>query len=93
MKNKIEDLRNHLFSQLERLADDEGMKNPIKLERELKRAKAISEVATVIVNTAKAETDYLRVTGKAPDGSPFIPLDKANQKQIGNGQEQSDDKH
>lgn len=26
MKNKIEDLRNHLFEQLERLQDDEKMK-------------------------------------------------------------------
>lgn len=83
-KNKIEDLRNHLFEQLERLADDEGMKNPIKLERELKRAQAISEVAQVIVNTAKAETDYLRVTGKNSE-TEFIPLDKAKPKQITDG--------
>jgi hypothetical protein len=79
MKNKIEDLRNHLFEQLERLADDEKMKNPIILERELKRAHAISEVSNVIVSTAKAETDYLRVTGKAPERE-FIPLDKANRQ-------------
>lgn len=72
MKNKIEDLRNHLFAQLERLSEDEDMKNPIKLEREVKRAKAISEVAAVIVNTAKAETDYLHVTGKLPEHR-FMP--------------------
>jgi hypothetical protein len=82
-KNKIEDLRNHLFEQLERLADDEGMKNPLKLEKELKRAHAISEVAKVIVDTAKAETDYLRVTGKSPEaGTAFIPLDKAVQQSL-----------
>jgi len=80
-KNKIEDLRNHLFEQLERLGDDEKMKNPIALEREMKRSQAISEIANVIVNTAKAETDYLRVTGKAPENQ-FIPLDKAGPKQI-----------
>jgi len=85
MKNKIEDLRNHLFSQLERLADDEGMKNPLKLERELKRAKAISEVANVIVNTAKAETDYLRVTGKSPEQA-FIPLDMAAKNSLPSGE-------
>lgn len=81
MKNKIEDLRNHLFAQLERLADDEKMKNPIALERELKRAHAITEVSGVIVSSAKAETDYLRVTGKAPE-APFIPLDTAKNKQL-----------
>lgn len=80
-KNKIEDLRNHLFEQLERLQDDEKMKNPIILERELKRASAISEISQVIVNTAKAETDYLKVTGRAPEGT-FIPLDRAGNKQI-----------
>jgi hypothetical protein len=79
MQNKIEDLRNHLFAQLERLSDDDEMKNPLALERELKRAHSLSEVSTVIVASAKAETDYLRVTGKAPENS-FIPLDKATPK-------------
>ncbi len=76
MQNKIEDLRNHLFAQLERLSDDEKMKNPLALERELKRAHSLSEVSSVIVATAKVETDYLRVTGKAPERT-FIPLDTA----------------
>ncbi len=81
MKNKIEDLRNHLFEQLERLADDEKMKNPITLERELKRAHSISEVASVIVATAKAETDYMRVAGKN-SSTEFIPLNASTTKQI-----------
>lgn len=78
MKNKIEDLRNHLFEQLERLSDDEKMKNPIALEKELKRAGAISEVASVIVESAKAETLFLKATGARPAGD-FIPT---NQKQL-----------
>lgn len=73
-KNKIEDLRNHLFAQLERLGDDEEMKNPIKLERELKRAQAIKDVAQVVVNSAKVEVDALKVLGGK--GSEFIPLEK-----------------
>ena len=84
MKNKIEDLRNHLFEQLERLGDDEKMKNPIALERELKRAQAISEISQVIVNTAKAETDHLRVTGKLSETN-FIPLDVAKTNQLPEG--------
>jgi len=82
MKNKIEDLRNHLFEQLERLADDEGMKNPLKLEKELKRAKAISEVANVIVSTAKAETDYIRATGGRSASTDFMPQSEVRPKQI-----------
>lgn len=67
MKNRIEDLRNHLFLALEGLADPE---NPLDLER----ARAIADVAQVVVNSAKVEVDYLKVMGApAGGGSGFIP--------------------
>lgn len=66
MKNKIEDLRNHLFSALEGLADKE---NPMPLDR----ARAIADVAQVIVNSAKVEADLIKHTNGA--GSGFIPLE------------------
>lgn len=53
MKNKIEDLRNHLFAALEALGDTE---KPMELDR----AKAIAEVAQTIINSAKVEVDFLR---------------------------------
>lgn len=56
MKNKIEDLRNHLFAALEGLADEE---KPMDLDR----AKTIAEVAQVIVNSAKVEADFIRSVG------------------------------
>lgn len=65
MKNKIEDLRNHLFAALEGLADTE---KPMELDR----ARAIADVARVIIDSAKAETQFLEVTGRR-DGSGFIP--------------------
>lgn len=74
MQNKIVDLRNHLFAQLERLGDDDKMKNPIALERELQRAAAIKDVAQVIVNSAKVEVDAMKILGGT--GSGFIPADK-----------------
>lgn len=64
-KNKIEDLRNHLFATLEALQDDD---NPM----DLARAKAIADVSQVIVNSAKIEVDFLRATGRI-QGSGFIP--------------------
>lgn len=67
MKNKIEDLRNHLFETLEALKDDE---KPM----DLGRAKAIADVAQVIVNAAKAEIDFIRAVG-ATKGTGFIPID------------------
>ena len=63
MKNKIEDLRNHLFATLESLRDEE---KPMEIER----AQAIAQVAQVIVNSAKVENDHIKLTGRA--GSAFI---------------------
>ena len=68
MKNKIEDLRNHLFATLEALQDEE---NPMDIDR----AKAIEDVAKVIVDSAKTEVDFLKVTG-ADRGSGFIDITK-----------------
>jgi hypothetical protein len=64
VKNKIDDLRNHLFATLEDLRDRD---TPLDLER----AKAICEVAQVIVDSAKAENTFLQITGAT--GSGFIP--------------------
>jgi hypothetical protein len=81
MKNKIEDLRNHLFMQLERLNDEEKMKNPIIRARELETAKAIAEIGTVIVNTAKVEVDFLhKVGGKGTDFLPGKALPEGEKK-------------
>lgn len=66
MKNKIEDLRNHLFAALEGLADPE---KPLELER----ARAIADVARVIVDSAKAEVAFMNATGRR-DGTGFITL-------------------
>jgi len=73
MQNRIEDLRNHLFATLEALQDDE---NPM----DITRAKAISDVAQTIINSAKVEVDFLKATG-ARRGSGFIP-DQPRKPQI-----------
>ena len=65
MKNKIEDLRNHLFATIEGLLDEE---TPMELER----AKAVADVAQVIVNSAKIEVDFIKVTGRS-EGTGLIP--------------------
>lgn len=65
MKDKIEDLRHHLFATLEALQDKD---DPMELDR----AKAISDVAQTLINSAKVEVDFLKTTG-ALSGSGFIP--------------------
>jgi hypothetical protein len=64
-KNKIDDLRDHLFETLEALRDkDEPM--------DLDRARAVADVAKVIVESAKVEVSMLKVTGGL-NSTGFIP--------------------
>ncbi|WP_459127514.1 hypothetical protein [Latilactobacillus curvatus] len=59
-KNKLEDLNNHLFEQLERLNDDDLTDEQLKLES--KRASAMSEISEQIIKNAslalKAKAEY-----------------------------------
>jgi|GEM_PF-607542 len=52
-KNKISDLRDHLFETLEALKDPD---KPMELER----ARVISDVAQTIINSAKVEVDLVK---------------------------------
>ena len=53
-KDKIQDLRHHLFETIEMLKDG---------DIEIEKAKAISEVAQVIINSAKVEVQFLKEMG------------------------------
>ena len=64
-RNKIEDLRDHLFEIIEMLKEN---------DMELDKAKAIADISQVIVNSAKVEVDFIKVVHG--NGSGFIPLDK-----------------
>lgn len=54
-RNKLTDLNNHLFEQLERLNDEELDEE--ELEKEIKRSKAITSVAKTIINNARLSLD------------------------------------
>ncbi|WP_417441939.1 hypothetical protein [Idiomarina sp.] len=51
MKNKMMDLHNHLFAQLERLSDEDLKEEA--LSQELKRADAVAKVSMTIVKNAE----------------------------------------
>lgn len=63
MKNKITDLNNHLFAQLERLGDEEI--SPEQLELEIKRSTAITEVSKTIIESAKMTISAMKIMEKA----------------------------
>ena len=50
-KNKLSDLNNHLFEELERLNDDELKGEELQEERE--RAKAMANIAQTIINNGE----------------------------------------
>ena len=67
MSHTIEDLRSRLFAALDGLADK---KEPMEIDR----ARAIADVARVIVDSAKAEISLLHATGAKRVGTDFISI-------------------
>jgi len=57
----VNDLREHLFAALEALNDKA---NPMEVER----ARAVSDIAQTIINTAKVEIEYLKINGGGESG-------------------------
>lgn len=66
MHNKIDDLRNHLFATLEALQDPD---KPMDLDR----ARAVADVAKVLVDSVKVEVEMIKVVG-ASVGTGFLPI-------------------
>lgn len=70
MKNKLSDLNNHLFAQLERLGE-EGL-SAEQIEQESQRAEAIVSVADQIVRNADLQLKACTLI--ANHGDRFIPM-------------------
>lgn len=72
MKNTLADLNNHLFMQLERL-NDEDLKGEA-LQEEINRAKAITQVATQIINNGALVLDALKWRDDMWDANTKMPV-------------------
>lgn len=59
MKNKLSDLNDHLFAQLERLGEEKL--TPEELEKEIERSKAITDVSKSIVGNAAMQLSALKL--------------------------------
>lgn len=69
MKNKLTDLNDHLFAQLERLSDETLSQEEI--DREVKRAEAVVRVADCIVSNASVQLKAVQI---AADHGGFVEV-------------------
>lgn len=73
MKNSLIDLNNYLFEELERLNDEEELKEDESLEKEIKRSKAITNVAQQIINNANTVLTAKKYADEYGINSKVIP--------------------
>ncbi|QKV18733.1 hypothetical protein [Oricola thermophila] len=72
MKNKLSDLNNHLFAQIERLSDEDLKAEDI--DREARRGEAIVAVADQIIRNARLQIDAARLASEyGSDPTPYLP--------------------
>lgn len=74
-KNKIEDLRDHLFEVIEALKDEH---KPMDLDR----ARAVSDVAATIIESAKVEIAAIRAIDGASLATDFIPMEERPRREL-----------
>ncbi len=72
MKNKLSDLNDHLFAQLERLSDEEL--SPDEIDTEAKRGEAIVAVADQIIRNAALQLQAAKIAfDGGADPVPYLP--------------------
>jgi hypothetical protein len=60
-RNKLSDVRDHIFMALERLSDETLTNDQVNVE--VDKAKAISQLASTFIQSAKVEIDFINATG------------------------------
>jgi hypothetical protein len=72
MKNRLTDLADHLFAQLERLGDEDLGNEDLKVE--ILRASAMSAMAREIISVGRLALDATKVRAELPDqqGMPAL---------------------
>jgi hypothetical protein len=70
MKNKLIDLNNHLFAQMERLGEEETIGD--KLKEEIERSRAIGGIARNIIDNARLALDAQKALGETIRSLPAM---------------------
>ena len=76
MKNRLPDLRDHLFEAIEMLKSG---------EMDIDKAQAINGLAQTLVASAKVEVDYIKHVGGMSDRSDFIEGQQPAQLRLAKG--------
>lgn len=71
MKNKLTDLNNHLFEQLERLAVEKM--TPAQIDLEAKRGNAMVKVADQIIKNASLQVQAAKLISEKGAIRPLLP--------------------
>lgn len=72
MKNKLSNLNNHLFAQLERLADEDL--TPDQIEQEVRRADAIVDISEQVLQIANTGLKAAKLFAEHGDAIlPHLP--------------------
>lgn len=72
MKNRLSDLNNHLFMQLERLSDEDM--TPEQIGHEAKRSEAMVAVADQIIRNAALQIQAAKIAfDGGADPVPYLP--------------------
>lgn len=65
MKNKLVDLNDYLFEEMERLTDDETLNK--NFDKEIERSKALTNISKEVIKNAKLLLDARKYMDKADD--------------------------
>jgi hypothetical protein len=73
MKNKLVDLNNHLFAQLERLGAEDL--TPEQLDHEVRRANALANISTEVMKVASLQVKAAELVAEYGQGDPtrYLP--------------------
>lgn len=70
-RNKLSDLNDHLFEQLERLNDEDLTEEQIS--KEVKRSSAMTKIASHIIKNAKVTIDAMRLVSSGAFDKDDLP--------------------
>ncbi len=74
MKNKMQDVRDHLIAQMEAIREADA-KDSKALQAELDKGRVLSEIGKVLTDTARVEVEAMKVFEGRTAGTGFIPLE------------------